>query len=129
MEIYKSIRTSYQGILPSVNWDLYATCNIDYHRTAPLGVSNSNDKVPSIEIYPNPAEGYISLFLSDFSESALVEVRITNLLGIDQKTIYKGLPGDLKAKTLSIKDTPAGIYLVHIQVENGTHHTRKLVIY
>jgi|GEM_PF-3943267 len=104
-------------------------CNIDYHKTVQLGVSNTEDKVSSIKIYPNPASGHISLSLSGISESAVVEVKITNLLGIDQKTIYNGLSGDLNAKTLSIRDIPAGVYLVDIQVENGTHHTRKLVIY
>ena len=104
-------------------------CNIDYHKTLPSTLSEAADRIPSIEVYPNPASGSISLSLSGIPESAIVEVKITNLLGVDQRVLYKGPSGDLKARAFSLGDISAGVYLVHVEGESGIQLTRKLLIY
>jgi hypothetical protein len=74
----------------------------------------------SIHIYPNPAHDQVMVS----SESAMTEIRISDMLGKDVSTLT--VTGHHK-ESIDISQLDAGVYLVHVSTLTGTA-TAKLIV-
>lgn len=69
----------------------------------------------NLSLYPNPTNDFVNIQ----SETAIKDVKVYNQLG--QLIISQ------KQNRINLSDTTAGIYMVHVSLENGTSTTQKII--
>lgn len=88
----------------------------------PTGVNEVANRVPVVEIYPNPSDGNITIkVLSNKTDKA--ELTITNMFGevVANQNIFTN-------QSMKIQlSQPSGIYIVNVKV-NGVSNIQKLII-
>jgi hypothetical protein len=86
-----------------------------------FGVEINENDTKSVNIYPNPAMGSISVFLSD----NISKIQLINYQGME---VYSA--NNIRNKTIRMNTSnyPSGNYLIKITKENGDVLTRKIII-
>lgn len=80
-----------------------------------------------LSLYPNPASEGITLRLPDYTANTRLTVSISDLTGKTVNTLYSGDKGNAPA-AYSVKNIPAGIYVLCIIAGNEVAYKEKLVI-
>lgn len=91
-----------------------------------VGIAEQNSTVDNIEIYPNPASGFINISAS-LNTPAEVKVVITNTIGqvISANTYQPN--GTMFSENISLAQVPNGIYMMNF-ITDGEKITRKFVV-
>ncbi len=86
----------------------------------PTGISTPNANVPSLDIFPNPAAGYVNVRSSEAGSLVLYDVagRIINTFQLQSSV----------SRNISIEDLSAGIYTYTFQAAGGGRVISKLVV-
>jgi len=79
---------------------------------------------PSFRLYPNPANGQVTIETSKLSESAVIS--ISDITGKTIKTYHPGNTGSMKIP-VDISDLDKGIYIV-IVTDNNQNYSQKLIV-
>ncbi len=90
-------------------------------QTVATGI-NENSFASSINLFPNPADNYLTIALG--SNNKKVEVTITDITG---KVIYTTIATDTQKVEVDTEDFAEGVYVVRIQ-SAGFTGTKKLVV-
>ena len=72
----------------------------------------AEDLPSGLNIYPNPADGFIEINLNNEASLIASEVQIFNMLGIEMMTVGTGL--DLSTQRIDISNLPSGVYYIKI---------------
>lgn len=75
-----------------------------------------DEKVAFMELYPNPASDLVTVV----SNRAVKWIRLLSPTG--QEHVFSS------NHTINVSDMSAGVYMAHIQLEDGSTHTKKLII-
>ena len=108
----------------SLNYTLDVVfANLGSH-TCNCGTTEVNEINGSVEfeLFPNPSAGEMAWLRSD---KAVQEVTVFSLSG---RLINQQQLNGQKVAQLPMKNSPAGIYLVEVTLENGARSTQRLVI-
>ena len=87
------------------------------------GVEEHDAAKNFISLYPNPANGFVTI-QSDDSNVSLKHVEVYDVMG--RKVMSEVLNG--QNQRFSIEKLPAGIYNIHILTDNGCYTNLKLVV-
>ena len=87
------------------------------------GIEKNNAVMDYISLYPNPANGFITI-QSENPSISLKQVEIYDVMG--RKVLSEVLNG--QSQGFSIEKLPAGIYHVRVQTDNGYCSNLKLVV-
>jgi hypothetical protein len=94
---------------------------------------NSDESVASIDesvaleeldvlVFPNPNNGVFAVSLGN---TVAQQVAVTNILG---ETVFSTeVPDEVAAVNIDLTELPAGVYMVHVQQQNGTTILKKIV--
>ena len=116
------------------NGTLWSSDSLDYtldsvflnlgSHSCECGTTNVNEHVDSgtIDIYPNPAAGDV---LWVRSEIAMQEIVLYNIAG--QRVLTQQMNGQ-KVAQLPLQQSPSGMYLLEVTVENGARSTQQIVL-
>lgn len=85
-------------------------------------VNETNHLLSNISIYPNPANGKITIDLSD-SNTPTATIKLMNIMG---ETILVEQTNESKSQ-LDLSSVPNGIYLIQVQTNNSTSTNRIVV--
>ena len=92
--------------------------DVEYQGCAPVGVEewgfNSN-----VEIYPNPADDYFNISITDYSVAELIEI-----FDVSGRKIIK-VPFNTR---MDVSNLGVGIYLIRILNDKGVIHSEKLIV-
>lgn len=97
-----------------------------------VSYTNSNklsfiNRTNGISLYPNPASEAITLRLPDYAADTRLTISISDLTGKTINTLYAGSKGNAPVEH-SVKNIPAGIYVLSITAGNEIAYKEKLVI-
>ncbi len=116
------------------NGTLWSSDSLDYtldsvflnlgSHSCECGTTNVNEHVESgtIDIYPNPAAGDVVWVRS---EIAMQEIVLYNIAG--QRVLTQQMNGQ-KVAQLPLQQSPSGMYLLEVTVENGARSTQQIVL-
>ncbi len=116
------------------NGTLWSSDSLDYtldsvflnlgSHSCECGTTNVNEHVESgtIDIYPNPAAGDVVWVRS---EIAMREIVLYNIAG--QRVLTQQMNGQ-KVAQLPLQQSPSGMYLLEVTVENGARSTQQIVL-
>ncbi|SFC40913.1 Por secretion system C-terminal sorting domain-containing protein [Flexibacter flexilis DSM 6793] len=93
-----------------------------YEPMLPTGIRSPKYSSIAVNLYPNPAKQAFSLELPVATQEA--DIRILDMLG--KEYLHHAHQGDNRL-SISLKDMPAGMYLVRIQTDKGST-TQKLMV-
>jgi hypothetical protein len=100
--------------------------NINYHKGLALGVQNITN-LTSSSVYPNPANGTVSLSL-ELASTDNFDITLVNTLGQTVKNISNGqLTAGSHTMEVNISDLAAGVYNFSIKSGNNTIAKRFVV--
>jgi PKD repeat protein len=88
-------------------------------------VNNNVNSGNYIQIYPNPSNGVFTVN-TNLAATENVSISITNLLGQELSTVYKGISGK-GIFNVDLSNQPAGVYLLQLET-NSQKITRQIVI-
>ena len=116
------------------NGTLWSSDSLDYtldsvflnlgSHSCECGTTNINEHAESgtIDIYPNPAAGDVVWVRS---EIAMREIVLYNIAG--QRVLTQQMNGQ-KVAQLPLQQSPSGMYLLEVTVENGARSTQQIVL-
>ncbi len=116
------------------NGTLWSSDSLDYtldsvflnlgSHSCECGTTNVNEHAESgtIDIYPNPAAGDVVWVRS---EIAMREIVLYNIAG--QRVLTQQMNGQ-KVAQLPLQQSPSGMYLLEVTVENGARSTQQIVL-
>ncbi|MGD1847276.1 MAG: T9SS type A sorting domain-containing protein [Salibacteraceae bacterium] len=91
-------------------------------------LSHSAGLKPTLTLAPNPAKDLVLAQFQSSTVEGIAEVWITDLQGRSvARQMWQLMPGDNRLP-LQINEIPAGIYLVNLQLPDGSHQSRKLIL-
>ncbi|MBL7739370.1 MAG: T9SS type A sorting domain-containing protein [Chitinophagaceae bacterium] len=91
--------------------------------TVVLKKTRESNQQPGIALWPNPATDQLRVINENDKQAYYSKAFIYDLSG---KKIAEKRAGD-HTNVFSVKDLPAGIYLVQVQNDDGTYFTRKMI--
>ncbi|MEO6286316.1 MAG: T9SS type A sorting domain-containing protein [Dyadobacter sp.] len=108
---------------PSAGENLYRLKMVDFDQTyAYSSIVSVNFNIPmQSEFYPNPVSDQLYVKSSDWNQVSAIEMH-----NVQGRKVYKS--GASIAKTIQVKDLPAGIYILSIIHKNGTVSKQKVLI-
>jgi hypothetical protein len=92
----------------------YVVHDRDLNDMNELGVAVTGES-ESVKLYPNPVKDLLTLEAS-IEGSAPVKAELTDILGASVRSIDAGMQSGLYHSELSLRDLPAGTYLLHLHV-------------
>jgi uncharacterized repeat protein (TIGR01451 family) len=103
--------------------NLYRLKMVDFDQTyAYSSIVSVNFSVPvQSQFYPNPVSDQLYVKSSDWNQVSAIEMH-----NVQGRKVYKS--GANIAKTIQVKDLPAGIYILSIIHKNGTVSKQKVLI-
>jgi endo-1,4-beta-xylanase len=97
-----------------------------YVQSTTLGTKAASAAAASIFLYPNPAQGRVSLSLPASVGQQAIDVSLLNTLG--QTVLHRTLPASADAgRSLELPGVAQGIYTVRLQTSAGTFSQRLTV--
>lgn len=116
------IRLNYTGAF-NINW-----FKINLVRQVPSSVINEAFLLRDIQVFPNPANGFLNIGYNLASQSD-IEIKLVNMLGNEVKRIYSNEKASVGKHQInySCEALPKGLYFVIFTVNNETT-ARKIAI-
>ena len=106
--VYFLVSPKFTGSTGTYKFDINVTKN-------PLGIEGSSAG-ELIRVYPNPAQDYFKIDLSDFTGTA-EQFQLMNVLG---KNVTSLIPfGHKQQVTVPTENLPGGIYVIRLQTDKG----------
>ncbi len=108
---------------PSVEWELYPIDFFDSLGTHSCGCATLSTEIleRSLSVYPNP----VNEFLIVKAQSKIASVKIMDLKGMEMPApVYMG--SNSEQVKVSTEKLNAGIWILHVQLENGQTLSRKI---
>ncbi|MDN3690835.1 T9SS type A sorting domain-containing protein [Chryseobacterium tructae] len=81
-----------------------------------LGVSDAYLKKHTVDVYPNPVKGVLSVK----SESEIKEIKIINTIG-------QSVVASLSNNNIDMNRLPKGIYMIELKLKNGESVVKKIM--
>lgn len=88
---------------------------------APSSVTEKANVAPNFDIYPNPANDFVTI---DKNVSYTSDIRLFDITG---KLVFTDINNNLMRTRISIADQPKGIYFIEVSI-NGRAQRRRLII-
>lgn len=114
---YQKVDRSHLDMLPIDSLD-YSGINYVKWDANVTGVTQTINKTPDVQIYPNPSTGYFKLDM----ERQGADITITDVTG---RVV---LTNKADNKTIDIHLPQRGIYVLQIKMPDGSMHVEKLVV-
>lgn len=91
-------------------------------------LANGEEDIKSnLNVYPNPSDGSFTLKLSNVNTSRM-KVSVTDVTGRQIFTKDFGKTAGEFQADLMMANMPAGIYMLSVDTDNGTYHTRLMLV-
>lgn len=94
------------------------------------GLNVLGDIKGQLNVYPNPANDFLNIELSDFDflQEESVRMSVSDLTGREIKVVFEGnLSATQQKLRINIQDLQAGIYLLNLELEAGVLSTEIVV--
>lgn len=122
-QIYPSTTTPYEG--DKIKKDI----NVYIGKGIVTGVSTSSISLTSLNVYPNPAKGYVELTM-DLKTDIVLKGSIYNMMGAKLAEAFSSeyFSAGKQQKRIDLSGLPNGVYSLFIEVENQERKLIKLII-
>jgi hypothetical protein len=120
---FRSVARSY--VIPGADNCTDQNGNYSYFRPSPQ--PNAEELTASSKLYPNPASTSVTLALSkDVAPSAVVTVKMKNMLGQHIGTLYTGVAAP--TVDMALPAVPQGVYFIEVYANDAVVMKEKLLI-
>lgn len=124
-QVIGSLRTSQDGQASSTcGWNFPGfdiNFSIVINEISTAGFDNEQSLLNNINIYPNPSQGIVNIYLHNLEN---ISVKVVDIKGV---TVYKKNNINALIYEIDLRNNPAGIYFVHVNYEGHYQHYKLIL--